>query len=158
MPTYRVTSPDGKIYDVTPPDGTPMEEVLAQVQKMHGSVPEAPKPEPEQGLRATTFVDSANPRNLLERVGAGAKDFIPGMMKGVGEYVSSVGRTLGRTLVEGAQMPDPKGKFEVSAGGGDVMFMKPPTFEPITVTDTLANLAGEMVADPTTYLTSSAIL
>lgn len=46
MPTYRVTSPDGRVFDVTPPEGTnPTEaEILAQTQAQAGAgaPPETP--------------------------------------------------------------------------------------------------------------------
>lgn len=37
MPTFRITSPDGKTYDVTGPDGSTAEQALAQVQAQHAA-------------------------------------------------------------------------------------------------------------------------
>lgn len=37
MPTYRITTPDGKTYNVTAPAGATKEDILARVQEHHGS-------------------------------------------------------------------------------------------------------------------------
>jgi len=42
MPSYDVTAPDGKVYEITAPEGASQDEVLAYAQKMYGQA-EAPK-------------------------------------------------------------------------------------------------------------------
>lgn len=42
MPTFRITSPDGRTFDVTGPEGSTAEQALAQVQAQQGSPPEKP--------------------------------------------------------------------------------------------------------------------
>lgn len=47
MPKYRVTSPDGKSYEITAPDGATEDEVLAYAQK-NFQTPEPAKPAPKE--------------------------------------------------------------------------------------------------------------
>jgi hypothetical protein len=39
MPKYRITSPDGRVYEVTAPDGASQADVMAYVQQQHASTP-----------------------------------------------------------------------------------------------------------------------
>jgi hypothetical protein len=41
MPKYRITSPDGKTYDVTAPEGASQADVMAYVQRQHAAAPAA---------------------------------------------------------------------------------------------------------------------
>lgn len=43
MPTFRITAPDGKTYDVTGPEGSTADQALAQVQSQLKTSTEAPK-------------------------------------------------------------------------------------------------------------------
>lgn len=55
MPTYRITSPDGKNYEITAPEGATQEDALAYVQQHHESLqsqPEQPATR-EQQIRAS---------------------------------------------------------------------------------------------------------
>jgi hypothetical protein len=73
MPTFRITAPDGKTYDVTGPDGSTAEEALARVKSSVG-VASAPEAKPE--------------RTLLQRTG----DDVAGLVAGAGD--------IGSTLIE----------------------------------------------------------
>lgn len=42
MPTFRITAPDGRTFDVTGPEGSTAEQALAQVQSAQGKKKEAP--------------------------------------------------------------------------------------------------------------------
>jgi hypothetical protein len=60
MPTFRVTAPDGKTYNVTPPEGTnpSQEEILRQVQALHGGGQPAPAPSAQGGPETFTPPDA----------------------------------------------------------------------------------------------------
>lgn len=60
MPTYRVTAPDGKTYNVTPPEGANVtqEEILRQIQAQHGGGQPAPAPGPQGGPEQFTPPDT----------------------------------------------------------------------------------------------------
>lgn len=45
MPTYRVTSPEGKTYDITAPDGASESDVMAYAQKNYSAPPKQPEME-----------------------------------------------------------------------------------------------------------------
>ena len=71
MPTFRITSPDGKTYDVTGPEGSTADQALQQVQSQLKTSTEAPK---EQG-------------SFFERT---ARDLGAGAVRGA----ASIGATL----------------------------------------------------------------
>lgn len=48
MPQFRITAPDGTVYNVTGPEGATEQDALAQVQAQHSAAPVAPQP--EEGL------------------------------------------------------------------------------------------------------------
>ena len=65
MPTYEITSPDGKRFEVTAPDGATQDQVLEYAKSQwQGGAKEAPKP--------------AAPMSTAERIGMGAADPIHG--------------------------------------------------------------------------------
>jgi hypothetical protein len=47
MPTFRVTSPDGKTYEVTGPEGSTAEQAMAQVQAQLAAAPSQPEAKPK---------------------------------------------------------------------------------------------------------------
>lgn len=57
MPTYDITSPDGKTYEVTAPDGATQEQVLQYVQQQHTAAP-SPAPQALAGPQPS-FIDKA---------------------------------------------------------------------------------------------------
>lgn len=59
MPTYDITSPDGKTYEVTAPEGASQDQVLQYVQQQHAA-PAAPSPAKPVG----------QPPTLLQTMGA----------------------------------------------------------------------------------------
>ena len=42
MPTFEITAPDGRVFEVTGPEGSTAEQALAQVQAQYGQKPEQP--------------------------------------------------------------------------------------------------------------------
>lgn len=77
MPTFRITAPDGKTYDVTGPEGSTAEQALAQVKASHGK-----KAPPIQG-----GVDPTDGMSTFDKAAAG-----------VGKSISDVGLGL-RSLI-----------------------------------------------------------
>lgn len=71
MPTFRITSPDGKTYDVTGPEGSTADQALAQIQSQLQTSTETPKD-------GSTFL------------GRTARDLAAGAVRGAG----SIGATL----------------------------------------------------------------
>lgn len=54
MPTFRITAPDGKVFNVTGPDGSTAEQALEQVKAKYAAQPEAPadtRPELQQRMQ-----------------------------------------------------------------------------------------------------------
>jgi hypothetical protein len=47
MPTFRVTSPDGKTYEVAGPEGSTAEQAMAQVQAQLAAAPQQSEPKPK---------------------------------------------------------------------------------------------------------------
>jgi hypothetical protein len=77
MPKYIVTSPDGKKFEVSAPDGASQEEVLSYAQEQFQKEA-APAPKPKA--------------DVVGAVKSGAKDFLSGILPGAG--------AIGSTLVE----------------------------------------------------------
>lgn len=85
MPTFRITSPDGKTFDVTGPEGSTAEQALAQVQAQHAAPP-------AEGSRARAAKTSDG---LLTTAAANVP---PGAIRGAG----SIGATLMAPIDMGA--------------------------------------------------------
>ena len=83
MPTYRITAPDGKSYDVNAPEGASQDEVLAYAQRSFkmAATPAAPKPAKPFGQQLNEAIsDVPRQLGLTARYGAegvgGALDFL----------------------------------------------------------------------------------
>lgn len=91
MPTYRITGPDGKAFDVTAPEGASQDEVLAYAQKNFkmASAPKAEAPAKPFGQQLNEFISGA-PRQvgLTARYG----------VEGLGDIFDAVVGNPARTL------------------------------------------------------------
>lgn len=85
MPTFRVTAPDGKTYDVTGPEGSTAEQALAQVKKSLAvtEVPKAP---------AWETADPTEGMSALDKLRAGAGKAFVDIGRGLGQMVGAVSR------------------------------------------------------------------
>lgn len=78
MPTYDITSPDGRKFRVTAPDGATQEEVMAYVQKQTAQKPAAPATD-DPGFLGAAAISAGN---WLDSKAAGlrgaVRDYVPG--------------------------------------------------------------------------------
>lgn len=78
MPTYRITSPDGKAFDVTAPDGASQDQVLeyAKSQWKKGSAPSAPMAATEDpGVGQSMLIGAGR---TFDRIGKGMEQIYYG--------------------------------------------------------------------------------
>lgn len=74
MPTFRITSPDGKTYDVTAPDGATQDEVLAYAQKnVPGADTKASAPAVKKPAAAPLSRTDRYLKGLRDPIDAGAQ-------------------------------------------------------------------------------------
>lgn len=79
MPKYRITSPDGKIYEITAPDGATQQQVMEFAQAQFGQRKQAPQeaaPDPTEGM--------STGERLLAGVGSGMADLAYGVGQRLG--------------------------------------------------------------------------
>lgn len=92
MPTFRITAPDGTVYNVTGPDGSTQEQALAQVQAQHA--PAAPHVNsPEMTAKIGNDAISQGARDgpsMLGELGRQVGNLAAGSIRGAG----SIGATL----------------------------------------------------------------
>jgi hypothetical protein len=89
MPAFRITAPDGTVYNVTGPDGSTREQALAQVQAQHKMSP------PNAAIAAKVnndqiSQDAKNGPSALGELGQQVGNLIAGGVRGAG----SIGATL----------------------------------------------------------------
>jgi hypothetical protein len=97
MPKYRITSPDGRTYEVTAPDGASQADVMAYVQQHHASAPQSP---------ADHYADLQRRAAALPQsdgTGTDGENFWAGMGKAfadTGHGVQQLGATGARFIAE----------------------------------------------------------
>jgi hypothetical protein len=116
MPTYRITAPDGKSYDVTAPEGASEQDVLAYAQRSFkmAAAPKAEKPSKPFGQQLNEAI-ADTPRQLgltarygLEGVGD-VLDFVASPIRaGLNALGANVKGRSGETLANIAGLPQPK--------------------------------------------------
>lgn len=92
MPTFEVTSPDGKTFEITAPEGATKEQALAYAQSQFK--PEAPKPEATATDRVNAVITGAN-RGIAGLVGLPmdtAQNVLNLAKAGVGTIATAAGR------------------------------------------------------------------
>jgi len=159
MPTFRITSPDGKTYRVTAPEGSTQEEALARVKAQHSVPATIPAPPAGQELMAA-HTPAAEPYDVPPAVASamniaqaplfGFGDELVGLVAGEGEKERT------RATIERLKQQYPKsallgtiagGMATGMAGGGKLLGAKLaarlPQFlaAPTTVGQTLKNAA-----------------
>jgi hypothetical protein len=83
MPTFEFTSPEGKTYSVTGPDGSTKEQAFQMLQSQLGSQQAAPKPEEPFGQRVNREI-----ADIPRQVGLTARHAVEGVGDAL-EFVSS---------------------------------------------------------------------
>lgn len=88
MPTYEVTSPDGKTYEVTAPDGASQDEVLAYAKSQF----DKPKELPQwlQDMQASGIDNPTTGMSTFEKLAAGYGSAIPNLLMGAGQRMGLV--------------------------------------------------------------------
>jgi hypothetical protein len=100
MPKYRITSPDGRTFDVTAPDGATQDQVMAYVQAQHA---QAPKQTPAEHYAALQQQAAALPQS--NGAGTDGENFWAGMGKSfvdTGHGLLQLGATGARFMAEHA--------------------------------------------------------
>lgn len=120
MPDYDITSPDGKTYRVTAPEGATQAQVLAYAQQHHASQPdhsaEALNPEPAESSswdeNTQSYMPNIDVGNTLAGIGSG----MTRTMKGIGNVESKILEHLpfGGKQISGVL------KAAANAGGNDI--------------------------------------
>lgn len=87
MPTYDVTSPDGRKFRVTAPDGATQEEVIAYAQ---ANMPEPAKQKPEVSGPVQAFDIAAG--RVLDRAASGLRGLVPAPVRSA---IDKTGEFLG---------------------------------------------------------------
>ena len=113
MPTYEVTSPDGRTFEVTAPDGATKDDVLAYAQQQFASLAEpAPpqKPKFKDYLKDIPKAVGRGGAGLLETSAIGASALLPdeyeeaarkgiaGIAKPVQEYLAPSSQEVGESI------------------------------------------------------------
>lgn len=95
MPTYEITTPDGKTLEVTAPDGATQEQVLAYAQANYKpqAAPKAPAPSAAQSARAVYDSEPWGKRALISAGGA-----LTSIGRGIGQIMTPDDSEIGRKL------------------------------------------------------------
>lgn len=105
MPTYEITAPDGKTYEVTGP-GT-ADDALKHIQSLHGGAPAAapaPAPGPTWGQRGQEFVQGAKGR--LDEMALGLKGLMPQAVQNWGDQFDRARGSAPLTSETAVKAPD----------------------------------------------------
>ncbi|MRT30819.1 hypothetical protein [Herbaspirillum sp. CAH-3] len=86
MPTFRISAPDGKTYEVTGPEGSTAEDALARVRSM---VVATPTPEKGVGEQLTDAI-----KDVPRQVGLTARYGLEGLGNAVGVLSDPIGATI----------------------------------------------------------------
>jgi hypothetical protein len=100
VPTYEITAPDGKTYEVTGPGSA--DDALKHIQSLHGKP--VPAAEPTWGDRGREFLQGGKAR--LDEMALGLKGLLP---QGVQDFGDRIDRATGRpalTKATAVQAPD----------------------------------------------------
>lgn len=91
MPTYRITAPDGKAFDVTAPDGASQDDVLAYA-KSQWQAPKGEYKEPAwlTEARASGVTDPTKGMSGLDKFAAGYGAAVPNLAAGAGQRLGLV--------------------------------------------------------------------
>lgn len=103
MPKYRITTPDGKTYDVTAPDGASKEQVLAKIQGLHVS-PQTGNETIPQTYDGSEYGSPADGMAGWEKFAAGAKSKLKDYALGAGQLA---GLPLQESIDEKARIDQP---------------------------------------------------
>ena len=85
MPTFRITSPDGKTYDVIGPEGSTAAQALERVKAGLVAQPAASKVRNADGSTDPTSYDPTEGMSGFEKFAAGYGSAVPRLLRGAGE-------------------------------------------------------------------------
>lgn len=123
MPTFRITAPDGKDYDVDAPEGASEQDALTHFQSNWR--PELSEPaKANYSNEGRTLPKARDSRGVLERnsafpqfLGRQVRDVVTGLGKGTRDLIESADKTIldvAPGVPSGAQVYDPKYKSDES--------------------------------------------
>lgn len=91
MPTFRITAPDGSVYNVTGPDGSTQEQALAQVQAQHAPAAHVSSPAMMAKIDGDQISQAAKTGpSMLGELGQQVGNLMAGGVRGAG----SIGATI----------------------------------------------------------------
>lgn len=120
MPTYDITGPDGKTFEVTAPDGASEAEVLAYAQK-NFKMAAKPKAKPFGEQLNDTIADVPRALGRTARAGlqgvGGMLDLVASPVRGALNMIPGVDIQpgVGRVLADGLGLPKPRPGMEAAA-------------------------------------------
>jgi hypothetical protein len=147
MPTYEITSPDGRTFQVTAPDGATQEQVLSYAQQNFktGKPATAKAPDPSEG--SVTFRPFGVDTGI--ELGQGASRFLAGTGKAFADLGRGVGQAVGavdrQDVAESRKLDAPLMKTGAGVSGhiaGNVAALLPTAFIPGANTYTGAATIG----------------
>jgi hypothetical protein len=151
MPTYQITAPDGRVFEVTPPEGTnpSMDEVLAKVRESYSSTTPAAEPvqapdlSKEPVLRAPTVRDDIT----LSKIGANPVGYDPLRLGALKDWAGKAGGTIAGVV------SDFYDKYLTAMTPDEI---EEKNYRPDRVG--AGQFLGEMAVDPTTYIGTGGVL
>lgn len=141
MPTFEITSPDGKTYDVTGPEGSTKEQALEKVKAQHAAPPPADKP-PTRSTAADVAIEGGK-----------------GLLRGAASFAGTLGEAVMgpfgpdkhfqnlKADITGGEHPKPDAPYgeQISKAAGIEA-------APQTTPGRFASTTGEVVGNPASYL------
>lgn len=132
MPKFRVTSPDGRTFDVNAPEGATQEDAIQYVQTQHAAAPKASPPQGEPVTKGGFFSDLTNPDPgtyygqlaPIAREPSGAKRLgAPLVLQDLAKVLSGVGQIARGELVPSPENLAPIGRDAALqfVGGGTTL-------------------------------------
>lgn len=120
MPKYRITSPEGKSFEITAPDGASQDEVLAYAQSQFGKQTPVPEQKPAEDKSMLAALGGALGQGV-GNVALGAQNLVGSGLEKIG--IDQVGKWLQKDAAQGkaklqSEIQPYEDQHPITVGGG----------------------------------------